>query len=108
MLELLSVVALACLSTTAVAQSQPSFQIAQGQATVTGRITGPPGGTQFPNRVPQNQTYFVQIDGRTSFAKFAAGAALPGGLDCIEVNCPASFPAGTTCWRCVEQIKAPE
>jgi hypothetical protein len=61
----------------------------------------------LPRTVPAGKVYQIQRGTQAAFTRFAAGAALPTGLDCIEVNCPASFPPGTTCWRCVEQVKAP-
>jgi hypothetical protein len=61
----------------------------------------------LPRVVPAGKVYQVQVGTRATFTRYAAGTALPAGLDCIEINCPPSFPAGTTCWRCVEQVKAP-
>jgi len=29
------------------------------------------------------------------------------GPACVEIECPPQFPAGTTCWRCIEAIAAP-
>ena len=84
--------------------SGETIQLSQALQLQTRPSSPPP---DFPLRVPSGQTYYVQMEGQRGFQRFAAGAALPG-LDCIEIECPASFPAGTTCWRCVEQIAAPE
>jgi hypothetical protein len=63
--------------------------------------------TKLSGRVPAGQTYYIQRQERGTFQKFSAGTTLPG-TDCVEVNCPASFPPGSTCWECLEKVKAPE
>ena len=63
--------------------------------------------SKLQGQVPSGRTYYLQQQGQRAFAKFSAGTTLPN-VDCVEVTCPATFPPGATCWRCVEQIKAPE
>jgi hypothetical protein len=61
---------------------------------------------QMQLRAPTSETY-VQMPRQRGFRKLGSGESL-SSLDCIEIECPASFPPDATCWRCREQIKAPD
>ena len=62
---------------------------------------------QLQLRAAPSGNNYIQLPGRRQFQKLKTNTSL-ASLDCVEINCPASFPADATCWRCREQIKAPE
>jgi hypothetical protein len=74
--------------------AQPSIILAQRQ--------------RMQSRVPAGQEYYLQLPGQRQFNKFSSGQTIPNGdgLDCIQVDCPASFPADAICWNCVKQETA--
>lgn len=78
-------------------------QLAQTQRLQTRQAPG--GRVLQTRRVPAGQTMYLRQEGQRQFSRFRGGATLPD-VDCIEVNCPASFPANATCWQCRPQIKA--
>ena len=63
-----------------------------------------PGPLTILTQVPAGQTYQIQLEGETTFTRYASGAAL-GVIDCAQIPCPGTFGPDVICWKCKERAE---